>query len=114
MPNGANLRPQDALSFALIFLRTDAPGDRGKHVIFSDLCRGSSVVTAANQLDKLLHLDADRTPFNTFRMTALQAAGRFRMCLADRQAKIHFFEVVPAGLVGFEWASPAGESPLFL
>src|SRR3954471_13594145 len=85
-----------AIAFALIFLRTDAAGDRGQRVVLADLGGGAEVVAVDDQLREVLHLHRDRTAARARRLRAREAAQCFQIGEIGLEPEVHFLEVVRA------------------
>ena len=93
-----HLLSHQAATFAMVFLGTDAAGNRGKHVVFADLGRCSQKIAGDNQLHELLHVDADWTFIRTCRLRAFQTAQRFLPGQFCGVAQVYLAEVVGADL----------------
>ncbi len=94
--DGLALFAQDAAGLALIFHRTHAAGDRRERVVFADLGCGAGKVAGKDQVDDALHIDRHRTLLDASGVGALDATQRFLTRLLDREAEVHFLEVVRA------------------
>ncbi len=58
MPSGFTFLPHEAGAFAVVFLRTNAAGDGGKHVVFANLRGSSQKIAGHDQLYKLANFYA--------------------------------------------------------
>src|ERR1035441_1096594 len=85
-----NLLAHQTAAFAVIFLRTDAAGDGGQHVIFADLGRRAHEVAGDDELHELFHFDAHRTVDHAYRLGALEATRRFLPRQFFGIAPVHF------------------------
>src|ERR1035438_169877 len=85
---------EQASPLAMIFLRTDASGNGGQHVVFTDLGGRGHVVACHDQLHKLLHIYAHWTIMRTGRLGAFQAANRLLPRQFFRIAQIDFSKLL--------------------
>src|ERR1700675_1316912 len=95
---GLNLFSHQAAALAMIFLRADASGDGGEHVVFPNLGGGAEEVPGHDQLHEVSDLHAHGAPFGASRLGAFEAAQRFLTGEFGRVAQIDFGEVGGAQL----------------
>ena len=97
---GLSLGLEDAVAFALIFLRTDAAADSGQAVGGFDDPVGRIKVAARHFGDEVADGHFHWAAFHAERLFALQTAGGFLLGHFPGIAKGHFLEVAGAHVSG--------------
>src|SRR5579862_6563304 len=89
---------QQALPFALIFLRTNPPRHCGQHIRFADLCRRAQEIADYDLLHEIFHVNPDGTVVGASWLRAFQAAQCLLLSQFSPVAQVHLFEIMGARL----------------
>ena len=80
-------------TFALRLLRTNPAANRRQGTVLGNHRNGSGQIARRQLGDKLWYLHRYRTMVDTAGLTAMQAARSFQLCLLQRIAVTHLFEI---------------------
>ena len=78
----------------MIFLRADAPGNRGQHVVFADLRGRAREIASYNQPHEFANLNPDRAFVHAGGLLTLQAAQCLLSCELGGVAEVYFRKVL--------------------